>query len=326
MPEDLLDPEIAAVIQAVPMQTMDDEVVNLVRSIEFPAVAPSEAVERREHQVPGGPPILLRVNRPKGVVPARPCVLSIHGGGYVFGRYDMDDGKLDSWCQKFSIVTVSVEYRLAPDTPYPGPLEDCYRALAWCFAHAQELGIDTRCVGVAGVSAGGGLAAALALLARDRGGPPIAFQLLDSPMLDDRQVTHSSQLEGLPIWSRESSIYGWRSYLGALHGSSKVPYTAAPARADDLSGLPPAFVSVGSVDGFLDEGVDYALRMNHAGVAAELHVYPGACHGYHLAADSQIVQQSKRDQEQWIDRQLHPDRTRRHAGDGGEHSTGRGTR
>ena len=227
----------------------------------------------------------------------------MHGGGYMIGSYDMDDSMFDDRCATLDIVGVSVEYRLAPTTPYPGPLEDCYLGLKWTFDHAEELGIDRDRIGVTGVSAGGGLAAALALLARDRGEVPIAFQLLDCPMIDDRQETYSSQLGGLPVWSRESNEFGWRSYLGGLYGSSEIPYTAAPARADDLTGLPPAFISVGSVDGFLDEDVDFALRLNRAGVPCELHVYPGACHGYQMVAGSPIVAQSRADIVDWLARQ-----------------------
>jgi acetyl esterase/lipase len=151
------------------------------------------------------------------------------------------------------------------------------------------------------VSAGGGLAAALALLARDRGEVPVAFQLLDSPMLDDRQRTASSRQDGLPVWSRGSNTFGWKSYLGDLYGRDDVPATAAPARATDLSGLPPAFVSVGAVDGFRDEDVDFALRLNQAGVPAELHVYPGACHGFNLLAPgAPVAKQCNRDMEEWL--------------------------
>jgi acetyl esterase/lipase len=234
-------------------------------------------------------------------------VYSIHGGGYVLGSYDMDDVRFDSWCPALGIVGVSVEYRLAPETPYPGPLEDCYRGLKWVYDHSDEIGVDPQRVGVAGVSAGAGLAAALALLARDRGEIPLAFQLLDCPMLDDRQQTPSSQMDGLAVWSRESNTFGWRSYLGNLYGSTEVPYTAAPARCPDLSGLPPTFVSVGTVDGFRDEDIDYATRLNQAGVPCELHVYPGASHGYQRAVDSDLVRRASRDVFEWLSRQLRPD-------------------
>jgi acetyl esterase/lipase len=224
----------------------------------------------------------------------------------VLGSYAMNDAVFDRRCPRLALVGVSVDYRLAPETSYPGPLEDCYRGLAWTHEHAEELGVDRDRIGVHGASAGGGLAAALALLAKQRGEVPVAFQLLDSPMLDDRQRTMSSRLDGLPVWSRDSNAYGWRSYLGELYGTNDVPATAAPARAtdDDLAGLPPAFVSVGAVDGFLDEDVEYALRLNHAGVPTELHVYPGACHGYQLAERCEISRQSRRDVEDWLSRQI----------------------
>lgn len=298
-----LHPEIAEAIALIPFTHMDADAMATMRSlsVEFP---PSEAVERQDHRVPGDPEVPLRLNRPRGAEAPLPCLLWMHGGGYVIGSYDHDGPTFDRLCPELGIAGVSVDYRLAPDTPYPGPLEDCYRGLEWTYDHADELGIDPERIGVGGISAGGGLAAALALLARDRGELPIAFQLLDCPMLDDRQVTPSSRRDGLPVWSRESNTFGWRAYLGGRYGTDDVPYTAAPARAEDLSGLPPAFVSVGTLDGFLDEDVDYALRLNRAGVACELHVYPGACHGYQIAADCEITRQSRRDVHEWLARRI----------------------
>jgi len=242
---------------------------------------------------------------PRGADGVLPCAFSMHGGGYVLGTYAMDDPVFDELCPKLGMVGASVDYRLAPETPYPGPLEDCYRALRWTHHHAQELGIDPGCIGVMGVSAGGGLAAALAHLARDRGELPVTFQLLDSPMLDDRQITPSSRQDGLAVWNRNSNAFGWKSYLGDLYGRDDVPFTAAPARATDLSGLPPAFVSVGAVDGFRDEDVEYAVRLNQAGVPAELHVYPGACHGFNLLApQAPVTKQCMRNMEEWLRGQL----------------------
>ncbi len=216
----------------------------------------------------------------------------------------MDDVKFDVWCPRFDIVGVSVEYRLAPETQYPGPLEDCYAGLKWTYDHAAELGIDPGRIGITGVSAGGGLCAGLALLARDRKEVPVQFQLLDCPMLDDRQETASSQLEGLIVWSNASNAFGWRSYLGDLYGTAEVPAYAAAARATDLAGLPEAYVCVGGADGFRDEDITYAMRLYGAGVPAELHVYPGAPHGVALWADSDIAQRYNRDQQDWLGRQL----------------------
>ena len=300
---ELLDPEIAKAVTALPFESLNDEQVAMIRTVVPPRIE-SPDVETEDITLPGEASVQVRVYRPKGATGSLPCVYSIHGGGYVLGSYNMDDGVFGQLCPTLGLIGVSVEYRLAPETPYPGPLEDCYQGLSWAHENAAELGIDRSRLGIRGISAGGGLAAGLALLARDRGEIPLAFQLLDCPMLDDRQHTFSSQQSGLAVWSRESNTYGWRSYLGDLYGTDDIPYTAAPARAEDLTGLPPAFISVGTVDGFLDEDVDYALRLNHAGVPTELHLYPGACHGYQMAVDSEIARQSARDAQDWLRRQI----------------------
>ena len=197
-----------------------------------------------------------------------------------------------------------MQYRLAPETPFPGPLEDCYAALRWTHEHAEELGIDPARVGVQGISAGGGLAAALTLLARDRGEFPFAFQLLECPMLDDRQTTPSIGATGLFVWSAESNEFGWRSYLGDLYGSDDVPPYGAAARAADLEGLPPTCILVGSIDGFRDEDVEYAQRLSQAGVLCELHVIAGLPHAYQLAPDAQAVQLLSHCRDDWLARQL----------------------
>lgn len=298
-----LDPELAPVIAAFPDLSLTAEALPMMRGVLGAGAELSDAVERTEHRAGDVP---VRVHRPKGVDGPLPCIVGIHGGGYVLGSYDMDDATFDDWCQSLGIVGVSVEYRLAPEHPYPIPLEDCYTALKWAHDEAEALGIDRGRIGIRGISGGGGLAAGLALLARDRGEVPVAFQLLDCPMIDDRQQTPSSQQEGLPVWSRSANEFGWRSYLGDLYGADQVPYAAAPGRASiaDLEGLPPAFVSVGSVDGFHDEDVLYALRLNQADVPTELHVYPGASHAYQAAVGSRISQQSRRDQLEWLAHQI----------------------
>jgi acetyl esterase/lipase len=270
----------------------------------MPPMPVSDAVERTDHIVPGEPEIPIRVHRPHGATGSRPCLYSMHGGGYVLGSHEAEDAMFDRLCPELGLVGVSVGYRLAPEHPYPAPIEDCYRGLVWTHEHADELGIDRSRIGVRGISAGGGLAAALALLARDRGSPSIAFQLLECPMIDDRQETPSSRQDGLVIWSKQSNTFGWRSYLGELAGRDDVPYTAAPARAPDLSGLPRAFVAVGGADGFRDEDVLYALRLNQAGVPTELHVYPGAPHGYQIVPDAPASRQSRRDVEDWLARTI----------------------
>ena len=298
-----LDPEIAEAIKMLPFEDITADVLAPLRTrFEMPV---SDLVERTDREVPGDPQVPVRVHRAKDAEGVLPGLYSIHGGGYVIGTNLMDDTMLDDMCPKLGVVGVSVDYGLAPETPYPGPLEDCYRGLLWAHEHATELGIDPDCIGVMGVSAGGGLAAALCLLARDRGEVPVAFQLLDQPMLDDRQATASSRQDDLAVWSKASNTFGWRAYLGDLYGADDVPATAAPARATDLSGLPPTFVSVGAADGFRDEDVDYATRLNQAGVPTELHVYPGACHGFNvMAPDAALTKRSTRNMHDWLEKQL----------------------
>jgi triacylglycerol lipase len=307
---ELVDPALRPVFEVVELPTFDAEAIATIRDTPFPLPAPSDDVERTEHVVPGlaegDPPVPVRVHRPKGATGILPAVVTIHGGGYVIGSYDMDGPMLDRWCRHPGVVLVSVEYRLAPETPYPGPLDDCYAALRWAHAHAAELGIDATRLGVSGVSAGGGLAAALALLARDRGEVPLAFQLLDCPMLDDRQLTPSINADGLYVWSAASNEFGWRSYLGSLYGSDELPPYAAPGRVVELAGLPPACVVVGSIDGFRDEDVDYAQRLNQAGVPCELHVIAGLPHAYLLSPHAAAVQLAERCKDDWLARQVAP--------------------
>jgi acetyl esterase/lipase len=298
-----LDTELEVAVGAFPQFTMTADLLPAFRQPAPPSEL-SSAVERTERQVPGDPPVAVRVHRPVGATGNLPCFVSMHGGGFVIGSVDLDDLLFDRWCPLLGIVGVSVDYRLAPETPYPGPLDDCHRALVWTYEHADELGVDRDAIVLHGVSAGGGLAAGLTLLARDRGEVPVAFQILDTPMLDDRRITASSRQDELAIWNRESNEFGWRSYLGDRFDTDDVPAYAAPTRATDLAGLPPAFVSVGTCDGFRDEDVDYALRLNQAGVPTELHVYAGAPHGYQFARDTAVYRASRLDIEDWFARQL----------------------
>jgi acetyl esterase/lipase len=300
-----LDPELAAVLGGFELPPMNAEGIEAIRGTAF-ELPLSDGVVRTDHVAPGDPPVPVRVHRAAGADGVLPAVVTIHGGGYVIGSYDMDSMVLDRWCTALGVVGISVEYRLAPETPYPGPVEDCYAALCWAHQHADELGIDPNRIGVYGLSAGGGLAAALALLARDRGEVPLAFQLLDCPMLDDRATTASIQAGGLYVWDAASNEFGWRSYLGPRYGSVEVPPYAAAARATDLTGLPPSCVVVGSIDGFRDEDMAYAQRLNQAGVPCELHVIAGLPHAYQLAPAAAAVQLAERCKEDWLARQLRP--------------------
>ncbi len=304
----LLEPELGPILGGFDLPPFSADTIAAVRSSAFPPAELSDAVVRTDHQVPsltgGDPPIPVRVHRSAGAEGRLPALFTIHGGGYIIGSYAMDDALLDRWCPALGVVGVSVEYRLAPETPYPGPLDDCYAALRWAHDNADELGIDAGCIGTYGISAGGGLAAGLGLLARDRGEVPLAFQLLDCPMLDDRQTTPSIVADGLYVWNAASNEFGWRSYLGGLFGSGDVPIYAAAARATDLAGLPPTCVVVGAIDGFRDEDIDYAQRINQAGVPCELHVVAGLPHVYQLAPGSAAVRLIEHCKDDWLARQL----------------------
>jgi acetyl esterase/lipase len=270
---------------------------------------PSGAVVHADHLAPGGdgdPDVPVRLHRQRGITEPRPCLISIHGGGYVIGSHLGDDGRFDRWSPMLRCTGVSVGYRLAPETPFPGPLEDCYAALRWAYENADDLGIDLARIGIIGGSAGGGLAAGLALLARDRGKIPVAFQVLSYPMLDDRMATPSARA-GAPLWGPAANQFGWRSYLSGLHPGQDIPGYAVPARATDLTGLPPAFITVGNLDGLLDEDVEYAQRLIAAGVPTDLHVFAGAPHAFDsMLAGTAVAHQAGRVLEDWLESRLHP--------------------
>ncbi len=301
----LLAPELEPMLGVFSLPDIDRmEVLEGLRSGAMGAFEPlgtTDAVERTDHVVPGEHPVPVRVHRPRGVEGPLPCVIAIHGGGMIMGTHTMDDSTFEAWCPQLGVMGVSVEYRLAPEHPYPAPLDDCERALLWAVEHADELGIDLDRLGVYGVSAGAGLAAGLAVRVRDDGGPRLAFQLLDTPMLDDRQITPSSTTDGLIVWSKASNTFGWRSYLGDLYGGD-VPAEAAPARTADVAGLPATYIGVGTADGFRDEAIGYAQRLAQAGVPVELHVYPGMPHGFQAFTMLDVVQNAGRDRTDWLRR------------------------
>jgi acetyl esterase/lipase len=289
------DAELAPALEAMaaagrPAYTLEN--IPLIREVPPLVPLPTDEDLRRggafevstEH-VPGragAPDVPLLICRPAGVSVPVGCLYFIHGGGLIFGTNHGGGllGALDH-AERLQLAIVSVEYRLAPETPHPGPVEDCYAGLSWTVAHTADLGIDPARVIVGGVSAGGGLAAAVALLARDRGTPALLGQLLVCPMLDDRNDTPSAwQMTGRGVWDRAANEVGWTALLGDARGGPDVPAYAAPARATDLSGLPPAFIDVGSAETFRDEDVAYASRIWQAGGSAELHVWPGGFHSF----------------------------------------------
>ncbi len=271
-------------------------------------VALSDAVARMDVAVPGpagAPNVVMRVHRPRGVDRPLPCLFAIHGGGYILGNYEVEDQRFDKWVPQLGVIGVSVDYRLAPETSYPGPIDDCFAGLSWIFDHAEDLGIDPTRIGMMGTSAGGGMAAALAVRAREVGSLPIAFQLLAYPMIDDRQLTVSSTWQNVPVWDAVSNALGWRSYLGDLYGTDQIPADAAIARATDLSGLPPTFISVGTADVICDENVEFAQRLYQAGVPTELHLYAGGPHGLdRRATGTDLSRRSRRDMLAWLSAQL----------------------
>jgi len=253
-------------------------------------------VRWEDRQIPGpddAPEVTLRIYRPEESAGLNAGLLFIHGGGFILGDLDTGHGSCVGISRELGITVVSVDYRLAPETPFPGGLEDCYAALAWTAANAAELNIDPARLGVMGASAGGGLSAATALLARDRGGPALCYQYLGIPELDDRLDTVSMrEFTDTPLWNRPNAIVSWDAYLGAQYrrGSDDVPGYAAPARVEDLSKLPPAYVSTMEFDPLRDEGISYALRLLQAGVQTELHAFPGTFHGSSLFTDVAVSQ------------------------------------
>jgi acetyl esterase/lipase len=246
----------------------------------------TRGLERRTVAIPGhdGDPISLgiiqRTGR-TGRTGTAPCFFTIHGGGMMFGHYLGNLDSYDEWLLTHDVVLITVDYRLAPEHPDPYPVQDCYAGLVWTAEHADSLGIDADRIVLVGQSAGGGLAAGTALLARDRKGPQLLAQILISPMLDDSDSTVSTQqIDGIGIADRAMTRFGWDAYLGDRRGGTDVSIYAAPARATDLSGLPQTYIDCGSAEVFRDETVTYASRLWEAGIPAELHVWPGAFHGF----------------------------------------------
>ncbi|PTL72101.1 alpha/beta hydrolase [Rathayibacter caricis DSM 15933] len=229
----------------------------------------------------GAPPIRARSYRPRVLRGTAPALLWVHGGGMVLGSRFQDEASNIAFARTLGITVLSVEYRLSPAHPAPAALEDVLAAFHWLVEHADERGVDPHRIAIGGASAGGGLAAGATLLAHDRGGPQPAFQLLVYPMLDDRTVTRPGPTPpGVRVWTPGSNRFGWTSYLGTEPGGADVSPYAAPARRDDLTGLPPAWIGVGTLDLFHDEDVRHAERLRAAGVPCELEIVQGAFHGF----------------------------------------------
>ncbi|MFI5621956.1 alpha/beta hydrolase [Nocardioides sp. NPDC051685] len=292
------DPELVPVLDAVrqALPTFSAETLEAMRQQTaegFPGMDPVDltvggAVRVEERQVPGpegDPDITLLILRPAADGAALPAIYHTHGGGMVVGDRRFGVETFLSQVADGSAVVVSVEYRLAPEHPDPAPVEDCYAGLVWTAKNAAELGIDPERIMIAGASAGGGLAAGTALLARDRAFPKLSHQILICPMLDDRLETHSSRmLDEEGVWDRNSNLFGWTALLGDRRGGPDVSPYAAPARAEDLTGLPRTYIDTGSAESFRDETLTYARRLSEAGVSVDLHMWGGGFHGFDLMA------------------------------------------
>jgi acetyl esterase/lipase len=313
-----LDPELKAVMERMPTdRTLDLTKISAARArmkklvLEMLATFPQvEGVSQEDRFAPGtqgGPPVRVRIYRADDQSSKLAALYWIHGGGYVMGDIDMDDRLMKQMVKRIGCVAASVDYRLAPEHPFPTPVEDCYTGLKWLFAHADELGVEPARIAIGGPSGGGGLTAGLGLLARDRKEVQVAYQLLIYPMIDDRNATAAAHAITDPrVWNRESNRLGWKAYLGRDGGGADVSPYAAATRATDLSNLPPTYISVGTLDLFVDENIDYAQRLIQAGVPTELHVYPGAFHGFDMFAPSaRVSKQFKADRDNALKRALH---------------------
>ncbi len=280
-----MNPELEAFLPLFPPADLNDPVTARKNLAELAAAAPLPDIsdmEISDRTVPGDVPV--RIYRPRQ---ARGAIVWLHGGGFVMGDLDTEHPWATRIAGSAGAVVVSVGYRVAPEDPYPAALDDAYAALTWTAGHAAELGIDPARIAVGGHSAGGGLAAAVALKARDQQGPPIRFQLLNQPELDDRQETWSARnFTDTPWMTRDKLAATWRHYLGSAPAT---PY-ASPARATDLSGLPAAYIATAEFDPLRDEGIAYGLRLLRAGVPVELHQWLGTFHGSQAILSAEVSQ------------------------------------
>ncbi|MFS0737343.1 alpha/beta hydrolase [Sphingomonas sp. 1P06PA] len=291
-----LDPEIAAIIDLLPRFDLTDIPSARAQRAALAQTTLATAVRRddviAEDRVVGDHGARMRLYRRRAATPdlPAPALVWVHGGGHVLGAIDQDDPLMETVAATMGCVCLSVDWRQAPEHPYPAALDDAWAVLRHAFNEAAALGIDPRRIAIGGASSGGGVAAALALRARDAGGPQPCFQWLVYPMLDDRGITKSSRtITDSRIWNDDCNRRGWAAYLGELSGGDAVPAYAAPARATDLSGLPPAFIGTGDLDLFVDENIAYAQALLDGDVPVELHVYPGAVHGFDLFAPDATV-------------------------------------
>ncbi len=315
--KDRLDPELAAPLETflsltggglnlydIPATRKRMDEMAAAQMAKMPVI---EGIASMDRHVPGPDgDVFVRIYQPTDRPATLPALVWIHGGGYVLGSVERDDLLATHLAKVAQCLVVSVEYRIAPEFPSPAAVEDSYAALKWLATHTSELGVELSRIAIGGASAGGGVAAGLALLTRDRAEVELAFQLLIYPMIDDRNVVAASETRpDTYVWTRENNLMGWRAYLGREPGGEDVSPYAAASRATDLSGLPPAYIPVGELDLFLDENINYAQRLLAAGVPTELHVYPGAYHGFNgIAPRADIAQRLNTERDNALKRML----------------------
>ncbi|MDH4066050.1 MAG: alpha/beta hydrolase [Acidobacteriota bacterium] len=294
VPLDALLSDLPGGFNAIPDITARRTAVAALLKKATAGIPANENVVVDDRQVPGPTDhreLTVRVYRPVAATGLLPGMLYIHGGGMILGTLESEHVIATMLCERVNAVVVAVDYRLAPEHPFPAGPEDCYAGLVWMNDNSPALGVDPERIAIYGGSAGGGLTCAVTLMARDRRGPRLCFQMPIYPMIDDTNSTPSShEILDVGIWDRAGNVEAWKMYLGAVHGSVDVSPYAAPARATDLRGLPPAFIDVGELDLFRDEDIQYAARLLHAGVTTEFHLYPGSYHAAEVfAPDSALA-------------------------------------
>jgi len=312
---ELVDPELREALAQWPQVPLTAETLsqrradlvagpNAIPKPDLPDIVTSEIYVESAF---GAQPIRVLTYRPVRSDSPLPVILHIHGGGFVMGAPEMKDVENRLFASELKCAIYSVDHRLAPEAPHPGPVEDIYSVFLWLHANASQLGLDPARIGIKGESGGGGFAAGAALYARDRQGPKFAFQHLIYPMIDDRSAVRKDlhPCVGEFVWTQENNYFGWRSLLGAEPGSAGVSPYAAAARAADVSGLPPTYISVGGLDLFLEENLTYADRLSRAGVPVEFHLYPRAPHGFYRAPNARVTKQAERDTREALRHFLH---------------------
>jgi triacylglycerol lipase len=298
-------PELPLSAKTLPQRRAD--ALALLSTVPKPDLPDITSDEIHVESAFGANPIRVLTYRPVRSDAPLPAIVHIHGGGFVMGTPEMKDVENRLFASELKCAIYSVDYRLAPEAPHPAPLEDIYSVFAWLHANAGRLGLDPARIGIKGESGGGGFAAGAALYARDRQGPKFAFQHLVYPMIDDRSAVRKDLHPhvGEFVWTQANNHFGWRSLLGVEPGSAGVSPYAAASRAEDVSGLPPTYISVGGLDLFLEENMAYADRLSRAGVPVEFHLYPRTYHGFYRATNARVTRQAEHDTREALRRFLH---------------------